>query len=689
MTIQLKCLCGRDLNYDSLGECGKIICPDCLQEFELKAISKKYTNSTDKISSFISVYKEKIVPLFVQLFKFLKLKFLVVICLIKESFNNDSRKIIANKFDSFYRNIKSYFNIIFSQLLLSFEETKKFAITIAEYLSLLFSGSSEKIKHARGEIIPKTFISRLRIGFSLVLILLSVVFLTKQIAHITGTRTVAKNNEEVLPKEDKFASELNLENKNEIKEMQQRNFTNSIGMKFVLIKNGTFNMGRPDHDKIKFNDNKLHEVKISRDYYLAIYEVKQSEYESVMKVNPSLNKGKNLTKEKIGDLPVDSVNWEEANLFCKKLSEIPSEKAAGRKYRLPTEAEWEFASKAGESSKISYEPDEDYLTKYGWICCNSGDSKINTEEVLEKINGDQNKFQEILQSNNCMSHPVGEKLANAFGLFDMNGNLGEWCNDYYQEDLSSFTLDPKGPNSGRHRVIRGGCFFETALRSSSTVRFLNDQESKSHSLGFRVALTVDPLSDSIDQDIQDIGFSKRVLSANPLIFGDLNYTIFTETGATRNPLDPKFKAFVPKDLSVTKIDHSPLLNDKVYYDNLAKKFNPKFSVGCKSDATLAALLLSGVSLESIENIKIMQPNLRSNYNVVSPIQVYTNAKMFKYVFGEPSYILDVGKGDSYWGVKCKDGTLEFRGTYGFSPHNLERNPHIKNMVVISSIVVDK
>ncbi len=126
---------------------------------------------------------------------------------------------------------------------------------------------------------------------------------------------------------------------------QQKSITNSIGMKLVLIHAGSFTMGSPESEPGRQTNESLHKVTISKSYYLGAYEVTQGEYAKVMGKTPSFFKG--------NQLPVELVNWDDAVSFCKQLSELPDEKGAGRVYRLPAEAEWEYACRAGGKTAFS------------------------------------------------------------------------------------------------------------------------------------------------------------------------------------------------------------------------------------------------------------------------------------------------------------------------------------------------
>jgi formylglycine-generating enzyme required for sulfatase activity len=160
--------------------------------------------------------------------------------------------------------------------------------------------------------------------------------------------------------------------------------------------------------------------------------------------------------------PVEQVSWEDAVEFCKKLSDLPEEKKAGRKYRLPTEAEWEYACRAGSKAAYSFGENSKTLGDYSWFGGNSGPQP----------------------------HPVGEKKANAWGLYDMHGNVWEWCSDWYDEYPKGAVSDPSGPSEGSFRVFRGGgwsagaAYCRSAGRSGGVPSFRFSGDG-----GFRVALS--------------------------------------------------------------------------------------------------------------------------------------------------------------------------------------------------------
>jgi formylglycine-generating enzyme required for sulfatase activity len=259
--------------------------------------------------------------------------------------------------------------------------------------------------------------------------------------------------------------------------------TNSIGMHFVLVPAGEFLMGSPTWDKDGQPDERpQHTVRITRPFFLGACEVTQQEYQRVMGVNPS---SEQLSPQQ----PVETVSWFDAVQFCNRLSErekvsayyeISGERVTilgGNGYRLPTEAEWEYACRARSNTKWSCGDDVQQLELYAWYKGNAGSH----------------------------SHPVGEKAPNAFGLYDMHGHMWEWCWDRYGEDYyrHSPVDDPQGPSSGSLRIERGGDGWNNDpphLRSA--YRDHQVPSLRFRDLGFRVARTSNepPLEPIVEDD---------------------------------------------------------------------------------------------------------------------------------------------------------------------------------------------
>jgi formylglycine-generating enzyme required for sulfatase activity len=239
-----------------------------------------------------------------------------------------------------------------------------------------------------------------------------------------------------------------------------KEITNSIGMKLVLIPKGTFMMGSPESEEGRQKDETQHEVTISKDYYLGVYEVTQAQYEKVMGKNPSYFQGPKVGNEN-ADLPVENVSWDDTVEFCKKLSDLPEEKKAGRLYRLPTEAEWEYACRAGSKTAYAFDDEEGLLPEYGWFSRNSS----------------------------RRTHTVGLLEPNAWGLYDMHGNVWEWCSDRYGDYPKGAVSDPSGPKEGSYRVFRGGGWSLGAAFCRSACRDGLAPSIRINVIGFRVALS--------------------------------------------------------------------------------------------------------------------------------------------------------------------------------------------------------
>jgi formylglycine-generating enzyme required for sulfatase activity len=228
---------------------------------------------------------------------------------------------------------------------------------------------------------------------------------------------------------------------------------NSIWMEFRLIQPGTFMMGSPTSKAGRGDDGKEHQVTLTRPYYLGIYPVTQEQYERVMGANPSKFKGARH--------PVDTVSWEDAQEFIGNLNALSAEQSGGRKYRLPTEAEWEYACRAGTKTAYSFGDDPKVLGKYGWFADNSGSK----------------------------THPVGEKEPNPWGGYDMHGNVWEWCHDWYGDYSAGAVIDPTGPSEGSLRVFRGGSWNYEAAICRSAYRNRINPSYRYNGFGFRLALS--------------------------------------------------------------------------------------------------------------------------------------------------------------------------------------------------------
>jgi formylglycine-generating enzyme required for sulfatase activity len=236
-----------------------------------------------------------------------------------------------------------------------------------------------------------------------------------------------------------------------------KNFTNSLGANMILIPAGVFTMGSPASDSNAYPDEKPYRVTISRPYYLGETEVTQGQWKAVMKTEPW--KGENDVRE--GDnYPATYISWEDATEFCRRLSA-----QEGREYRLPTEAEWEYACRAGSTARYTFGDEPTNLSQYGWF-------EDNADNVGEEY-----------------AHLVKQKRGNSFGLYDMHGNVYEWCSDWYGDYPSSAVVDPVGPAAGSYRVNRGGGWNDGAAGCRSAHRNWNDPSNRNYNGGFRLALS--------------------------------------------------------------------------------------------------------------------------------------------------------------------------------------------------------
>jgi formylglycine-generating enzyme required for sulfatase activity len=247
----------------------------------------------------------------------------------------------------------------------------------------------------------------------------------------------------------------------------------------VLIPAGKFKMGAPEGENQAQADEKpQHEVEISKDFYLGQFEVTQAQYQRIMGTNPSYFSVTGGGKASVAgmdtrDFPVENVSWEDAREFCKRLSELPEEKAKGRKYDLPTEAEWEYACRAGTQTPFHFgsplngkEANCDGIYPYG-----TGQKGPSLQRTCK----------------------VGSYSENAFGLCDMHGNVWEWCQDRYDSKYygSGSNKDPQGPDGGDSRVLRGGSWGNGARDCRAAYRFRVGPAYRSNDVGFRVRLRLD------------------------------------------------------------------------------------------------------------------------------------------------------------------------------------------------------
>jgi len=227
-------------------------------------------------------------------------------------------------------------------------------------------------------------------------------------------------------------------------------------IEFVYIPPGKLVMGSSENESGRQSDEgPQREVQITRGFYLGKFEVTQQQWTAVMGNNPSVFK----TLPKPENLPVESVSWYECQEFIARLDSL-----FDGNFRLPSEAEWEYACRAGTSSKYYW---GDFMTRNG----TSDYSWANSRSM-------------------AMPHPVGEKKPNNWGLYDMSGNVWEWCSDWYGSYLSEETIDPKGPEMGTYKVFRGGSWYDFRDAHRSANRHKHAPDLKFTAIGLRLVLEI-------------------------------------------------------------------------------------------------------------------------------------------------------------------------------------------------------
>jgi formylglycine-generating enzyme required for sulfatase activity len=259
-----------------------------------------------------------------------------------------------------------------------------------------------------------------------------------------------------------------------------REVTNSVGMRLRLIPAGRFLMGSPQTEAGRREDEgPRHEVTLTRPFYLGVYPVTQEEYRHLTGKNPSFCSPEGVGKKWVRGLdtarfPVEQVTWTEAVAFCAKLSALPEEKAAGRVYRLPTEAEWEYACRAGTD------------TPFWW-----GDSASSLQDNFDGREPYGGAARGPFLQRTCR---VGSYLANPWGLHDLHGNVFQWCADWYDPRYYALGMDrdPKGPQNGTVRVLRGGAWSFGGKICRAAGREAAGPDDVYDQFGFRVAMSFVP-----------------------------------------------------------------------------------------------------------------------------------------------------------------------------------------------------
>ncbi len=271
----------------------------------------------------------------------------------------------------------------------------------------------------------------------------------------------------------KLADELD---NNPNSQQDRINEANNILKLMVKCPAGTFLMGSPETELGRSKSETQHKVTLTKDFYIAKYTVTQEQFKNIMGFNPSFYGGDgNPESDRIdksrGDCPVENVSWYEAKDFCVKLNKFTEGKRpSGYKFDLPTEAQWEYACRAGTTTAF-----------------NNGKNLTTDSQFDDCPNCDEVAWYERNHEWKFNPQPPGKKKPNAWGIYDMHGNVYEWCRDNYGFFTSDDVVDPQGPTSGEP-VIKGGSISSRASDCRAATRFQYHASGRSKNYGFRVAL---------------------------------------------------------------------------------------------------------------------------------------------------------------------------------------------------------
>ena len=245
----------------------------------------------------------------------------------------------------------------------------------------------------------------------------------------------------------------------------KRIFPDLPKIEMVFVQGGTFTMGCTDEQGSDcFDDEKpAHQVTLS-DYYIGKYEVTQGLWKIVMGNNPSYFKNCG------DDCPVENVSWDDCQEFISKLNQL-----TGKRFRLPTEAEWEYAARGG--NKANYQTKYAGSNKLGKVAWNIDNSDVKYTGGIK------------IEGRKLGTHTVGTKKPNALGIYDMSGNVLEWCNDWYGDYSSGGVMNPKDASTGSYRVIRGGSWSDNGIFNRVYIRFYNYPSSSSSFYGIRLVFS--------------------------------------------------------------------------------------------------------------------------------------------------------------------------------------------------------
>lgn len=262
-----------------------------------------------------------------------------------------------------------------------------------------------------------------------------------------------------------------------------------VRFKMVRVMGGTFMMGATkEQNKDCWEDEEPEHMVTLDNYYIAETLITQALWEEIMKSNPSNWKGDNL--------PVERVSFVDVQEFVGKINRLTSEH-----FRLPTEAEWEYAARGGNRSCGYMYSGSNSIDDVAWYWKNSGDNYLEGTDNDREVKNAGSFFSrllsrkdtvgnivELINNNNCRTHPVKEKKPNELGVFDMSGNVWEWCSDRYGKYQSLPQINPRGPKQGSYRVCRGGGWFSNINRCRVSDRLRRSPKFRGDYIGFRLAM---------------------------------------------------------------------------------------------------------------------------------------------------------------------------------------------------------
>ncbi|MEE3370321.1 MAG: SUMF1/EgtB/PvdO family nonheme iron enzyme [Planctomycetota bacterium] len=248
---------------------------------------------------------------------------------------------------------------------------------------------------------------------------------------------------------------------------------NSIGITMRRVTAGVWTSANPQLEDVSTDTTRS--LNVEQPFYVGIHEVTQEQFQLIMGTNPS--------RFRSPDHPVETVDWYAAESFCKKLSALDEEISAGRSYRLPTETEWEYCCRASESSAATTPTNRDWLNLNFWCANNSGQRAINAANFFQTA---PQHYPDLLLSNGCRTHPVGQKQPNRWSLFDMRGNVWEWCSNVPSSDSNAERGKRSAVSIAPHRIIRGGSWYDVPnlCQPSSRTKLAPDDEYDN--VGFRI-----------------------------------------------------------------------------------------------------------------------------------------------------------------------------------------------------------